>query len=80
LAADSQQVRGRRGQRPRTLARHPADRLRPKAALVGAILQPAGANQLAQTGKIRLDGDPSVWPAFAGLLDEFGPDFNIVMP
>jgi alkyl sulfatase BDS1-like metallo-beta-lactamase superfamily hydrolase len=26
------------------------------------------------------DGDPSVLPAFAGLLDEFDPDFTIVTP
>lgn len=52
----------------------------PKAALVGAVLQPAAAAQLAQAGKIQLDGDHSVLATFAGLLDEFDADFNIVTP
>jgi alkyl sulfatase BDS1-like metallo-beta-lactamase superfamily hydrolase len=43
----------------------------PKAVLVGVILQPAAAGQLAQAGKIQLDGDQSVLAAYAGLLDEF---------
>jgi alkyl sulfatase BDS1-like metallo-beta-lactamase superfamily hydrolase len=52
----------------------------PKAALVGVVLQPAAAGQLAQAGKIKLDGDPSVLATLAGLMDEFDPDFNIVTP
>ena len=52
----------------------------PKAALVGVVLQPAGAAQLAQAGKIRLDGDESALATFAGLMDEFDPNFNIVTP
>jgi alkyl sulfatase BDS1-like metallo-beta-lactamase superfamily hydrolase len=52
----------------------------PKAALVGVILQPGPAGQLAQAGKIQLDGDQSALAAFAGLLDEFDLDFNIVTP
>ena len=52
----------------------------PKAALVGAVLQPAAASQLAQAGKIRLDGDESVLADFAGVMDTFDPNFNIVTP
>jgi alkyl sulfatase BDS1-like metallo-beta-lactamase superfamily hydrolase len=52
----------------------------PKAALVGVILQPAAASQLAQAGKIKLDGDQSVLATFSGLLDSFDPNFNIVTP
>jgi alkyl sulfatase BDS1-like metallo-beta-lactamase superfamily hydrolase len=52
----------------------------PKPALVGVVLQPAAAGQLAQVGKITLDGDESVLAAFAGLMDEFDPNFNIVTP
>jgi alkyl sulfatase BDS1-like metallo-beta-lactamase superfamily hydrolase len=51
----------------------------PKAALVGVILQPA-AGQLAQAGKIKLEGDPSALATLAGLLDEFDLDFSIVTP
>ena len=52
----------------------------PKAALVGVVLQPAAAGQLAQADKIQLDGDESVLDSFAGLIDDFDPDFNIVTP
>jgi Alkyl sulfatase C-terminal len=52
----------------------------PKAALVGVVLQPAVAAQLAQAGKIQLDGDESVLTTFAGLMDEFDPNFSIVTP
>jgi alkyl sulfatase BDS1-like metallo-beta-lactamase superfamily hydrolase len=52
----------------------------PKAALVGAILQPAAAAQLAQAGKIQLDGDQAALTTYAGLLDEFDLNFNIITP
>lgn len=52
----------------------------PKAALVGVLLQPGTTSQLAQAGKIQLDGDRSVLETYAGLLDTFDPDFNIVTP
>jgi alkyl sulfatase BDS1-like metallo-beta-lactamase superfamily hydrolase len=52
----------------------------PKAALAGVLLQPAGAAQLAQAGKIKLDGDESALASLAVLLDEFDPNFNIVTP
>ena len=52
----------------------------PEAALVGVVLQPAAAGQLAQTGKITLDGDGSVLATFVVLMDEFDPNFNIVTP
>ncbi len=52
----------------------------PKAALVGVVLQPAAAGQLAQTGEITLDGDGSVLATFAALMDEFDPNFNFVTP
>jgi alkyl sulfatase BDS1-like metallo-beta-lactamase superfamily hydrolase len=52
----------------------------PKAALIGTLLQPASATQLAQAGKIQLDGDQSVLATLAGLMDDFNPNFNIVTP
>lgn len=52
----------------------------PKAALVGVLLQPAAASKLAQAGTIRLDGDSTVLDTFAGVLDEFDPNFAIVTP
>lgn len=52
----------------------------PKAALVGAVLQPAAASKLVDAGKIRLDGDESVLQIYATLLDEFDPNFDIVTP
>ena len=52
----------------------------PKAALVGVVLKPSAAGQLAQAGKIELTGDSSVLDTFAGVLDEFNPNFNIVTP
>jgi alkyl sulfatase BDS1-like metallo-beta-lactamase superfamily hydrolase len=51
-----------------------------KAALVGVVLAPAGADALAQAGKITLDGDPSVLKEFAALMDQFDPNFSIVTP
>ena len=51
----------------------------PKAALVGVVLQPAAAAQLAEAGKIELDGDQSVL-ATRRRMDEFDPNFNIVTP
>lgn len=44
------------------------------------MLQPAAAAQLAQAGKIQIDGDESVLTTFAGLMDEFDPNFSIVTP
>ena len=52
----------------------------PKAALVGVVLQPGAAGQLAQGGKIHLDGDATVLATLAGLMDEFDPNFSIVTP
>lgn len=52
----------------------------PKAALVGVVLQSAAAEKLAAAGKIQLDGDQSVLTEFAGLMDEFDPNFNIITP
>jgi alkyl sulfatase BDS1-like metallo-beta-lactamase superfamily hydrolase len=40
----------------------------------------AAASQLAQAGKIRLDGDESALTRLAGLIDDFGPNFNVVTP
>lgn len=50
----------------------------PKAVLTGVILSPATARQLAQAGKIRLDGDETTLDTLAGLMDTFDPNFNIV--
>ncbi|WP_329209435.1 MBL fold metallo-hydrolase [Streptomyces sp. NBC_00683] len=52
----------------------------PKEAVVGAVLQPAAAAKLAEAGRITLDGDTSALDAYAGLLDEFDPNFAIVTP
>lgn len=52
----------------------------PKAALVGALLKPAAAAQLAQAGQLKLDGDEQVLLTLAGLFDEFDPNFNIISP
>lgn len=52
----------------------------PKAALIGVVLQPAAASQLAQAGKIQLDGDQAVLASLAALMDTFDPNFNIITP
>jgi len=52
----------------------------PKAVLTGVILSPATARQLAQAGKIKLDGDETTLDTLAGLMDTFDPNFNIVTP
>ena len=52
----------------------------PKAALVGVVLQPAAAEKLAAAGKIQLDGEKSALTEFAGLMDEFDPNLNIITP
>jgi alkyl sulfatase BDS1-like metallo-beta-lactamase superfamily hydrolase len=52
----------------------------PKAALIGVLLQPGAAGKLVQAGTIQLDGDASVLETFAGVIDEFDPNFNIVTP
>ena len=44
------------------------------------MLQPAAQAQLAEAGKVQFDGDQSVLATFAGLLDEFDLNFNIVTP
>ncbi|MFE5912693.1 alkyl/aryl-sulfatase [Streptomyces wedmorensis] len=52
----------------------------PKAALVGALLKPASAPELAESGRITLEGDETVLQTLAGLLDAFEPNFEIVTP
>ncbi|MDR5698622.1 alkyl/aryl-sulfatase [Agromyces aerolatus] len=52
----------------------------PKGDLVGVLLQPAAAGKLADAGRIALDGDRGVLDTYAGVLDEFDPDFAIVTP
>jgi alkyl sulfatase BDS1-like metallo-beta-lactamase superfamily hydrolase len=51
----------------------------PKAALVGVLLKPA-ADRLVEGGAVQLEGDESVLQAFAGVLDDFDPNFPIVTP
>ena len=53
----------------------------PKAALVGVVLKPAAAEQLAEAGQIQLDGDAigAAGPSPA-VMDDFDPNFNIVTP
>ncbi len=52
----------------------------PKAALVGVLLQPAVADQLAAGGKVTLDGDTSALQTLAPVMDSFDPNFPIVTP
>ncbi|MFI6878889.1 alkyl sulfatase C-terminal domain-containing protein [Streptomyces sp. NPDC050400] len=61
-------------------AAHLAGVGQPKAALVGTLLKPASAAQLAQAGKIKLDGDATLLDTLGGLLDDFRPDFPVVTP
>ena len=51
----------------------------PKAALVGAILQPAAAEKLPRPGRSASTATAAL-QTYAGLLDEFDPNFNIVTP
>ena len=51
-----------------------------KAALVGVVLAPAGADTLVQAGKVTVDGDQGALKEFAGLLDQFDPNLSIVTP
>ena len=52
----------------------------PKAQLAGVVLKPAAAQQLAQAGLIKLDGDASALQDYAAVMDEFDLNFNIVTP
>jgi alkyl sulfatase BDS1-like metallo-beta-lactamase superfamily hydrolase len=52
----------------------------PKAALVGVLLKPAAAAQLAAAGRIALDGDQAALTTLARVLDDFDANFNIVTP
>ena len=53
----------------------------PKAALVGVVLQPAAADQLAAAGQDRARRRRSRRSqTLAGVLDTFDPNFNIVTP
>ena len=52
----------------------------PKAALTGVVLKPDGAHELAEAGRIQLDGDTSVLQAYADVMDQFEINFNIVTP
>jgi alkyl sulfatase BDS1-like metallo-beta-lactamase superfamily hydrolase len=52
----------------------------PKAALVGVLLNPKGAVQLAEAGKIELNGDRAALESLASVIDQFDPNFNIVTP
>ncbi|WP_328867160.1 alkyl/aryl-sulfatase [Streptomyces sp. NBC_00304] len=69
-------LNARRGASPDTLLTVSG----PKAALVGVLLKPVVAEQLAEAGKITLEGDRGALRTLAGLLDEFDPDFPIVTP
>lgn len=47
---------------------------------VGVVLQPAAAEKLAAAGKIQLAGDQSALTEFAGLMDDFDPNFSVITP
>ncbi|MEV6063536.1 alkyl/aryl-sulfatase [Nocardia asteroides] len=51
-----------------------------KPFLVSVLLQPDSAAQLADGGKITLDGDRGQLETLGSVLDEFDPAFNIVIP
>lgn len=52
----------------------------PKALAAAVLLQPAASEQLAAAGKVELDGDQAVLQAYAGVIDDFDPNFAIVTP
>ena len=52
----------------------------PKIALAKILSSPADGTALAEKGLIRLDGDASALTAYAQLVDDFNPRFNIVTP
>jgi len=52
----------------------------PKSALVGLILDPTRADDLAQSGQIQLDGDVAALATLAEIMDKFDPNFNIITP
>ncbi|HEY5856470.1 MAG TPA: alkyl sulfatase dimerization domain-containing protein [Aldersonia sp.] len=52
----------------------------PKAAVVGAVLQPGAIGGAVGAGVLTLDGDASVLDIYAGLLDEFDKEFPIGTP
>ncbi|MHC2999553.1 alkyl/aryl-sulfatase [Microbacterium sp. HJ5] len=51
-----------------------------KGDLVGVLLKPAAATQLAAAGRVVLDGDATALDRLGALLDDFDPDFAIVTP
>lgn len=51
-----------------------------KLALTGLLLQPATAGRLAEAGQVTLDGDAAQLDGYAGVLEEFDPNFAIVTP
>ena len=52
----------------------------PKAALLGVVLKPAAAQQLADAGQIQLAGDTAALQEYAAVMDDFDPNFNIITP
>jgi alkyl sulfatase BDS1-like metallo-beta-lactamase superfamily hydrolase len=52
----------------------------PKSALTGVLLTPTSGQRLAEAGEISFDGDPAALAAFADLIDDFEPNFNIISP
>jgi alkyl sulfatase BDS1-like metallo-beta-lactamase superfamily hydrolase len=52
----------------------------PKPMLTSVLLSPGTAARLAESGKIKLDGDESALETLAGLMDTFDPNFKIVTP
>jgi hypothetical protein len=52
----------------------------PKAAIVGAVLQPATVPELVEAGMLELGGDETVLEAYAAVLDEFDKSFPIGTP
>ncbi|NUS40933.1 MAG: MBL fold metallo-hydrolase [Terrabacter sp.] len=52
----------------------------PKALVAAVLLQPAAAAKLAAAGEVELGGDPEVLRTYAGVIDDFDPNFAIVTP
>jgi hypothetical protein len=52
----------------------------PKAAIVGAVLQPATVGDLVEEGVRTVEGDEKVLETYAGVLDEFDKSFAIGTP
>jgi alkyl sulfatase BDS1-like metallo-beta-lactamase superfamily hydrolase len=52
----------------------------PKAAITGMLLRPTAVSQLLGSGALQADGDTSALDAYASVMEDFDPAFNLVTP